>query len=437
MHITYCGSYIFTPGCNEILYNSGTKAVYLVLIMEMQMRLQRLESFRVYSMLVIVFAHAQFAINFAHASFTSDALKFCFVTVPRFTMPYFFILSGYFIGGKIIQDEAKAVTVAIKYTKKLFLLYLLWWIIYLFEVPLMLHDYNYGIIRPAYWELMRLLRDDPVRMIMLGAGSGGHLWFLTTLIVTVWIFALFALKKKTGGFMYLGIIMYIFGLLCGPYKFLSLGLDLYRKPAYFVIFSILFFSIGVAFHNKLPRISKKMALGITFLGLAIYCSEAYFIWHQWALSPLRNDFLVGTIPFGVGVFLLAFKQADSNLDNLLGPYGKFIIGVYLSHMIFIDILKPYGDSMQPIVWQFMLPIMSFTCALCTTIIFSKTKLAHLFGVDVANQVSGVQVGIMDRAKKYFKSHGVATSEAEKVKVEVNAIAIKTRSEREVDRVSRN
>ena len=332
------------------------------------MRLQRIESFRVYSILLIVFGHSQFEIKMADASWLADVLKVCICTIPRFTMPFFFILSGYFVGGKMLAQEAgKAVSVARQYTQRMSVYYLFWWIFYLFEKPMRDGDFTYGILRPAYWTLLKLYKDDPFKCIMVGPRV--HLWFLTAMVITIWVFMVLILLNKTKFFLALGIILYIFGLLCGPYKFMPLGLDAHSNPACYALFSILFFAIGVYFYKNLPRFSNKAATGLVVFGLIVYCLEVYFVWENWALSPVSNDFLVGTIPFGVGVFLLAFKQSESSLDKIIGPYGRYMLGVFLCQYIFIDLFAPLARYFPTVAWQFILPLSSFACSLLSTIAY--------------------------------------------------------------------
>ena len=332
------------------------------------MRLPRIEAFRVYAMFLIVFVHSQ--VRVLHAPLLAEGYKFCLYALVRATMPFFFIVSGYFLGGKMTESEGKAVPIAKRYTVRLFAYFLVWWVFYLFETPLLEEGFTYGMIRPAYWIFRRMMASEPINFLMGGARI--HLWFLTTLIATVWAYVLFGLTGKRRYFMHFGIAMYLFGLIAGPYKIIPVGIDLYFTQGLYVVYSLLFFSIGVALQQNMPRIGVKGAWGIFVVGLAVYGTETYVLWHTWGLPQAKNDFGLGMIPLGIGAFLLAVKQQASRLDTIVGTYGRYMLGVYLCHFLFIDLLDLLKDIFPPVLWQILLlPFLCFAVSLLATIAYYR------------------------------------------------------------------
>ena len=336
------------------------------------MRQQRIDAFRFYTLFMVICAHVRLFGGLNHGSLPAELLELGFVIGARFTIPFFFIVSGYFLGGKIVQEPSRAIPIASRYTKKLAKVFLFWCAIYAVEKPLQESGFTYGILRPTWWYLSWLVKEEPIRLMF--EGTIVHLWFLVSLILTVWLFALWPFDKKSNRFLLLGGVLYVCGLLGGSYKVTPFGFDAHFNTRNGIFFGTLFFAIGVAFHNRMPRVNKTTASCIALIGLAIFCLEAYYLRLQWSVSPIQHDYLLGTVPFGVGVALLALTHQDSTIDRLVGPYGRYTLGVYASHMLFLDLWRPFGSFVQPIVWQFMFPILVFGSSLLTSIIVSRTPL---------------------------------------------------------------
>jgi fucose 4-O-acetylase-like acetyltransferase len=324
------------------------------------LRWQRIDSFRLYAILLIVWGHIQLLSTIHGAGPIAKIAELTLAIGARFTMPFFFILAGYFTGGKIAREPSKAVSVARAYTARLAVVFLFWCFIYALEQP---------------QNFLNLVREQPIKFIF--EGSRPHLWFLVSLILTVWLYALWPFHKSHKSFLALGAVLYVIGLLGGSYNVTPIGFDMHFNTRDGFFLSTLFFAIGVAFHNRMPRISKKMALGIAVGGLAIFSLEAFYLRIQWNLSPCCHDYLLGTIPFGVGVTLLALSRPDSSIDRLVGPYGQYTLGVYASHLLFMDLLEPVGSFVDPLVWQLVAPIPIFCLALLTSIILARTPLRRV------------------------------------------------------------
>ena len=275
-------------------------------------------------------------------------------------MPFFFIVSGYFVGGKIIQEPSKAISTASKYTKRLAKVFLFWCVIY-------------AVAQPQ--SFLSLLQEAPIKLLL--EGTSVHLWFLVSLILTIWLFALWPFGKKSVHFLLLGGALYVYGLLGGSYKVTPLGFEAIFNTRNGIFFSTLFFAIGVAFHNRMPRVGKLMAAGLAFTGLAIFCLEAYYLRAQWSVPPINHDYLLGTIPGGVGVFLLVFAHRDSRIARFVGQYGQYVLGIYVSHMAFIDLWRPFGSFAQATAWQFIFPVLVFGSSLLASMIMSKTALRRV------------------------------------------------------------
>jgi surface polysaccharide O-acyltransferase-like enzyme len=319
------------------------------------MRLQRVDAFRVFAIFVVICAHTQIFGGFPRDSAFGQLIDSAFIIFPRWTMPFFFMLAGYFLGGKIVKEPAAAVSIASKYTGRLVLVFLFWSVIYTIEQP---------------YHTLQLLKEHPIHFFLQGPRI--HLWFLVSLILTVWLFVVWPFKKLPYSFLLLGLVLFILGLLGGPYQFTDFGFHLPFSNKCGVFLSTLFFAIGVHYSQNIPRVSTLTAMSFAFAGMIIFCVEAYNL-KNFEL-PTRHDYLIGSIPWSLGVFFIAFKKSDTYVEKLTGSYGKYVLGVYVIHMLFVDLWQPLINVINVEIWTFFYPLVVFVSAIMATILLAKTPL---------------------------------------------------------------
>jgi len=324
-------------------------------------RLQRIDAFRVYSILLIMFAHAQYfsAIDFS-LPFTR-AFSVIIIGIARPTIQFFFIASGFFLGGKILDDPQQAIPLAWKYTRRLLVVFLFWSIIY-------------ALVQPN--EFLLLLEKDPVRLIFEGPKL--HLWYLPSLILAIWLFALWPFDRKSWSFLAFGTVLFLVGLMGGAYRLTDIGVNLHFNTRDAAFFGTVFFGIGAYIHQKQPRVSKAAAVGIYLLGMAMYALESWYLWAQYNMDPIRNDYVLGSIPYGIGFFLLAYTFTANRLDRFAAKFAPYVLGIYVGHMLILDwLLKPLHKSFHPILWQLGLPFVLFVLSLGAVYLISKTPLKRV------------------------------------------------------------
>ena len=329
------------------------------------MRHLRIEAFRVYSIVLILIGHTLYFAEIDLSQPLAKAFAYSIAILARPTIPFFFILSGFFLGGKILDAPEKAISIAHKYTWKLGALFLFWSAIYALANP---------------YRSWTLLTENPVRLIF--EGTQIHLWFLASLILTVWLFALWPLARKSGTFLALGGILFVIGLLGGPYRFSALGLDLHFNTRDGIFFSTIFFGIGVWFHSSKPNVSKATATWIYLAGITAFSIECILLWSQNRLNPLYNDYVLGSIPYGIGLFLIAYRFEATRFDKLAAPFAIYVLGMYVSHMLVIDLLlKPVHKLFSPVLWQLTGPVLLCLLTLAITWLVGRTRLKRLMGLD--------------------------------------------------------
>lgn len=324
------------------------------------MRLQRIDAFRVYSILLILFAHAQYFSGIDLSLPFTKAFSVIIVGIARPTIQFFFLTSGFFLGGKILDEPARAIPIAWKYTRRLLIVFLFWSLIY-------------GLLRPD--DFMLLLEKDPVRLIF--QGTKVHLWYLPSLILTVWLFALWPFDRKSWHFLAFGVVLFLVGMLGGSYRATDIGVNLHFNTRDGIFFSTVFFGIGAYFHHKQPQVNKATALWFYFGGMALYALESWYLWSQWNMDPTRNDYVLGSIPYGIGFFLLAFTFTANRLDRLAAVFAPYVLGIYVAHMFILEWLKSFHKPFNPILWQLGLPFLLFVLALTLVYLLSRTPLKRV------------------------------------------------------------
>jgi hypothetical protein len=143
------------------------------------MRLKRIDVFRLFAIYMVVWAHTQFFDGIKAESSMEKGLELGVDLIVRASMQFFFIASGYFLGGRIFENPSQKFATAWKYSKKLLLFFVFWCAIY-------------GIENPQYF--MRLVTKDPVTLIF--EGTRIHLWFLVALFLVHLVICIVAFEQK-------------------------------------------------------------------------------------------------------------------------------------------------------------------------------------------------------------------------------------------------
>lgn len=322
------------------------------------MRFKRIDVFRLVAIFIVIWAHAQFFDGVKPEGAFASGLELTVVIAMRCTMQFFFIASGYFVGGKIMEAPGATFGLTWKYLRKLLLVFAGWSFLYALQSP---------------FKFMQVVREDPEKLFF--EGTRIHLWFLVALFLAILLFKLWPFDKKGNSFLLFGLGLFAVGLLGGSYAITPIGMDLHFNTRNAIFFSVPFFAIGVHLYVKKPSITPRAAWGIFLFGLVLFSVETYILWARWSALPIRHDYLLGSIPYGTGFFLIAYAaRKKARLDDILAPYSKYVLGIYASHILFLDLWAPWGKYFDPISWGFLLPILVFVSSLLTVMIISKTPL---------------------------------------------------------------
>lgn len=239
----------------------------------------------------------------------------------RWAVPFFFIVSGYFIAPYIVKDHSKIATTSAK-TVIVFALsnFLL--------IPLSIASTGFEVtFKRAF---------SPQIFI---DGTYDHLWFLSSLAFAMLVFyTLLSYKayKTISTIAAIGIAL----LLIDAYYPERRPIWLFAR--YMSCFPFIYFGITARLKNFNPKI--QFSLIIICFGILLQTFEAFMLERFFNKNPLEHDFLLGTIPFAIGMFCISLRLPKTKVISFLSDLGiKYSLGIYIFHPYFTYALQEAKD----------------------------------------------------------------------------------------------
>ncbi len=297
----------------------------------------------------------------------SEPLDFLFTQVfCRIGVPFFLIITGYFILTKSIENKETL----IKYTKKILLIYLISMLFYL-PINIYAHHFNnlglFGILKLIFIE-----------------GTMYHLWYFPGLILGLWL-TYFLIKKINKKLLIpLIILLYIIGLFGDSYYYLINNIFIINK-FYEIIFKIfdytrngifympifLYMGYYLKIHNT--KQNRKKDLLFTILFLVLMLIEGFIVYHFNLMK--HTSMYIMLIPLMFYLFRLINTNNKTNKDLR-----------YLSLLIYI-------------IHPFFIVIIHFLSNILNLKIITQNSIINYILVSLMTLTSGV---ILTKIKKYIK-----------------------------------
>jgi surface polysaccharide O-acyltransferase-like enzyme len=268
--------------------------------------------------------------------------------LSRWAIPFFFIVSGYFLARKYSKTETLNVLPTVE---RLIWVFMLWIALY---APFMV--YNHDLTT-----LFKLIAAPA--FIFFGLFT--HLWFLPSLLFG-YLFVSFCQHYNVKPLLpIMSIVCVGMALISGAYKIFDVGFPLDYETARTWL-SIPFLYIGFLLNARRPSWQFSVCLILCGAGLQFF--EAKYLYAQFKLSAYEHQFLVGTIPFAIGMAALALNDIKILQHPILGKWGNaYALGVYLIHPAAIFLCAPVIARMtfglaKFAAWQLAYPlVILFVC----------------------------------------------------------------------------
>jgi len=280
------------------------------------MRNKSLDIFRLIAAFAVILLH----VNYGDLPFN---MVCNFRLLGRFAVPFFFLVTGYFFykNHQIKGDQYFPTTI-----KRLISIFIVASIIY---IP----------IEP-YFE------DISLNYMLLIKGTSFHLWFISSMIfgLTVCWYNLSYLKMDQL-FMLLSISILALILASEPYYFMFTFNRDFGFVMYLISIPFIFFGMYIAKENI--QVSKLVSISMIALGIAMQHFEADFLFKSYQYDPYSHQFLIGTIPFALGMFFLSFECFNN--PKVAHYAEKYSLAVYLYHVVIMRgaieyIIAKFGSS---------------------------------------------------------------------------------------------
>ncbi|NJM96930.1 MAG: acyltransferase [Phormidesmis sp. RL_2_1] len=288
-------------------------------------RIASIEIFRIVAVIAVVIIHTR-PFGFASAPDIKHTLATVIDLSCRFAVPFFFIVSGYFLGENSRAGQP-TMSVFWRSAKRLLSVYAAWCLFYLL-VPV---RYLY-VPDSGNWPTMvlnnlrRLVEYYGLDLPLTGARE--LLWFLPALVMGLGIVAVCVTHGWRQYLLYGAAALYGIGLLGGSYSLLWTGndaMDFVISTRNGPFFSTLCVAIGWMISNRQAQgkwqVSTPQAVAMIVGGLLLQVFEAQGL-SAAANVPFRSfDYVIGTVVMGAGVFYWR------SLNRTGANVGLFCIGV--------------------------------------------------------------------------------------------------------------
>jgi surface polysaccharide O-acyltransferase-like enzyme len=299
--------------------------------------------------------------------------------LARFAVPCFFVISGYFFFKKTTDDIPSSFSYFVNYGLKIIYIYLLWYVIFAY-LPLVLPD-NWGNIE-QHGFLYEFLNESKLiatelkshlLYYLLAGGRADHLWFLPALGMGIFLLYL-AIYFDV---LILGAIfsfaLYILAILMGPYVNSGIGIDIGMGSRNGPFFSSFYVFAGALIAKYSINISQNKSLAIALIGMVLHLIESFFLESVYGIPVRSHNFGFATAVFSLGVFLYAFSKPSLGSGFKLDLLGKYVMGIYVSHYLFITLF--YSAEVMPSSGLYRVVLITFV-SLAFVMIVSRIPVAR-------------------------------------------------------------
>ncbi len=254
-----------------------------------------------------------------------------FNQVCRFAVPVFFIIAGFLFMGAW-QREASRGLLLRRYAVRLLKLFFFWALFFAVIPP-----YVSGAPQgnwPALLLHLELILRHPHSFLI--SGFVYHLWFLSSLLQGIGLVWLCLRFWNARGALLVGGVLYAVALLGASYAGMRAGFHVHFDMKSGPFTSTLWVALGVWLASR-RKFSLAAGLFLTSAGLACHLAEALWLRHEFLRPLAQNDFLIGTIPYAVGLVWLAL--ARPSYGRMLAGIGAGSLGMYALHVYVIECLR--------------------------------------------------------------------------------------------------
>lgn len=286
-----------------------------------------------------------------------------FIHLCRIAIPFFFLTSGYLFGRSVKQGRRSPAALRAR-LRRLGIAFGFWAGVYILH-PGLRAAFAQAEVAPFFRSLNGFLNwaaANPVTLLL--EGPRVHLWFLVSLLISLSLLGglVYAGCSRRTLLVLAGALYVVFLFVGGPYEVTPLGVKTGFNPRNGPCFSALFVFTGYALASA--RLPDKRSIAILFAaGFGIHLLEGILLRRVWHTDFAAYDFFVGTVPWSVGAFMAALRLPNLGSGTVWPRIGRYMLGVYGAHMLFVEYLYGGYDWIGLYAFQVLYPVMVFLFSL--------------------------------------------------------------------------
>jgi surface polysaccharide O-acyltransferase-like enzyme len=199
-------------------------------------------------------------------------------------------------------------------------------------------------------------------------GTAGHLWFLSALLQALTLLAIFISLKKDKLLVYISMLLYLLTPVANLYFQLGIVEEYTWNPAVGPFISTIFVTGGWWLSRKKEF---RMGWGIALLIVGFFLSwgQGKFAEYFYHIHP--TFYAYGNLFMALGIFIAVLSYPRFCENTILPQLGQLTLGVYCSHILFVDAFKNFREEINPFVWDFVVPVLIYLLALGLTIFLRR------------------------------------------------------------------
>ncbi|WP_053218404.1 acyltransferase family protein [Virgibacillus senegalensis] len=290
------------------------------------------------AMLGIVYIHAQaFASVQLAAGFDGEQLDIILKVLARFSVPFFFIASGFLFTMKTNSND-RAFGYFLSYTKKLLLLYVTWFIVYAV--------YDYAKIAWESGGMVNQQTEDYVGGLLTKeffvygvSNTQYHLWFLPALIWATIILYCFMRMQAVSLLLVISFALHLFGLTGQGYSLLYDIPFNTRDPFFFGLFYVALGSFLALKHEKAEILASRVS-GVIYMSAIPFLLFLQLMERNWTMEHLggiHEEYFLSTIPLSLLIFAALMKFRTIGEATHYNRIGRNTIGIFVIHPLIISV----------------------------------------------------------------------------------------------------
>lgn len=311
-------------------------------------RIYSIDSTRALAILFVVVAHVS---PFQGYRDWGNQVYFLLDTIGQFDIPFFFIASGYFLAYKLDREEVFSyVTAVVQRLSSLYLFGTIAFFSVLSGGTVVLATVRGGnVIEAVSTEVFGNVSIPA--LIYYGHAIGDHLWFLTALIWSVVIIAIFVRLDFERFLLPIAAVFHLLGIVSMNYPHIF---DLPFQVRDAVFFGVFYVALGFQISRLDWRPSEHkryLLLALTGVFFILQIIEQYIVGYVVRDLTLSETVYTTSYTFStifLAVFLFGYLLANRDLGKgtALPEIGEYAVGIYLLNPV---VLKPIWGMKEAII----------------------------------------------------------------------------------------